>query len=435
MKILHFGSVGPQVQLLQLALQRYGAAPGAADGVFGSNTLRALRRFQEDKGLVPDGIAGHGTHAALAPWYTGYIRHTLRPGDSFYRLAAAYGTTVRAIQTANPNLNPLLLPVGTAIIIPFPFDIVPTNIAWCNELVRFCCEGIVARYPAVEKGRIGQSLMGRSLWRLSLGRGTQRVLFNAEHHANEWITTPILLKFTEQLAKADAFDLEIFGLRAKTLLDTSTLSVIPAVNPDGMDLVTGDLTQGKYYDDAAAIAADYPSIPFPSGWKANIQGTDLNLQYPAGWENARDIKFAQGFTKPAPRDYVGSAPLSAPESRALYEYTLSYSPALTLSYHTQGRVIYWKYLNYNPPGALELAQKFASVSGYAVESTPYTSGFAGYKDWFIQHYNLPSYTIEAGLGTNPLPISDFDSIYTDNLGILALSLSLSPTKDSVFARL
>jgi len=268
-----------------------------------------------------------------------------------------------------------------------------------------------------------------------MGRGSHRVLFNAAHHANEWITVPLVLKFTEQLAKADTFGMDIFGIPAKSLLAASTLTVIPAVNPDGMDLVTGDLTHGGYFDTAAAIAADYPSIPFPDGWKANILGTDLNLQYPAGWENARDIKFAQGFTSPAPRDYVGNAVLSAPESRALYDYTLSYSPALTLSYHTQGSVIYWKYLNYNPPGYLTLAQEFESVSGYAVETTPYASGFAGYKDWFIQNYNLPGYTIEAGLGTNPLPIRDFDSIYTDNLGILTLSLSLSPTKDGAFARL
>ena len=44
----------------------------------------------------------------------------------------------------------------------------------------------------------------------------------------------------------------------------------------------------------------------------------------------------------------------------------------------------------------------------------------GYKDWFIQTYNRPGYTIEAGLGENPLPISQFDEIYKDNIGILSL---------------
>ena len=53
-----------------------------------------------------------------------------------------------------------------------------------------------------------------------------------------------------------------------------------------------------------------------------------------------------------------------------------------------------------------------------MEETPYASGFAGYKDWFIQNFRRPGYTIEAGSGTNPLPLSQFDEIYRDNLGIL-----------------
>ena len=58
------------------------------------------------------------------------------------------------------------------------------------------------------------------------------------------------------------------------------------------------------------------------------------------------------------------------------------------------------------------------VSGYAVEETPYASGNAGYKDWFILQYDRPGYTIEAGYGENPLPIEDFPEIYRRNTGIL-----------------
>ena len=423
MKTLSFGAFGPQVQLLQLALARAGYSPGALDGQFGMVTQRALRAFQRDGGLQADGIAGPRTHRALTPWYIGYVNHKLRRGDSFYALARRYKTTVQAIAAANPALDPLRLPVGASVKVPLDFDVVPTEIAWCSELVGFCCQGIAARYPAVTSGSIGESVMGTPLCLLTLGQGAQGVLYNAAHHANEWITTPLLLKFTETLARAGAFDLEIFGKNARELLRNASLAVVPCVNPDGMDLVTGAMRDGAFYDAAYAIAADYPGIAFPSGWKANIRGTDLNLQYPAGWERAREIKYAQGFISPAPRDYVGTAPLSAPEALALYQFTLSYSPALTLSYHTQGCVIYWKYADYDPPGALTIARAFSAASSYAVEATPYASGFAGYKDWFIQNYDRPGYTIEAGLGDNPLPISEFDRIYGENLGILTLGLT------------
>ena len=104
------------------------------------------------------------------------------------------------------------------------------------------------------------------------------------------------------------------------------------------------------------------------------------------------------------------------------ELTRLVDPAMTLSYHTQGEVIYWKFLDMEPEGARALGERFARVSGYALEDTPYASGFAGYKDWFIQVFDRPGYTIEAGLGESPLPLSQFDSIYERNFGILALGL-------------
>ena len=68
-----------------------------------------------------------------------------------------------------------------------------------------------------------------------------------------------------------------------------------------------------------------------------------------------------------------------------------------------------------------MAEAFARVSGYALEDTPYESSFAGYKDWFIQEFRRPGFTIEVGQGESPLPLSQFDKIYTDNLGILVIA--------------
>ena len=102
----------------------------------------------------------------------------------------------------------------------------------------------------------------------------------------------------------------------------------------------------------------------------------------------------------------------------MFTFTRTHNFLLTLSYHSQGEIIYWKYLDYEPARSREIAEYFGEVSGYAVEETPYASGFAGYKDWFIETYERPGYTIEIGRGQSPLPLSQFTEIYKDNFGIL-----------------
>lgn len=147
---------------------------------------------------------------------------------------------------------------------------------------------------------------------------------------------------------------------------------------------------------------------------------DLNLQFPAEWELARENKYNQGFIRPAPRDFVGYAPLTESEAIALYEYTLAHNFSLILSYHTQGEVIFWRYQNFEPEGAEALGKEFARVSGYLLDDTLETNSYAGFRDWFLSTYNRPGYTVETGKGQNPIPISQFDKIYRDNLGIFVL---------------
>ncbi len=418
MEMLRFGSRGTLTEYAQLALFRAGYTSLSVDGVFGARTRDAVRDFQQQNGLVPDGIIGSRTWAKLIPYLKGYTTHTVRAGDSFFRLAQTYSTDMRRIMLSNPTVNPQDLQIGTTLYIPFGFPLVPTGVAYSSLLCAWIVEGLTVRYPFLQSGSIGKSVMGKELLYIRFGQGEKEVFYNAAHHANEWLTTPVLLRFTEEYAESYVTGGQIGGTLAARLFREYSLYIAPMVDPDGVDLVTGILSSGGYYNRAVQISNAYPQVPFPNGWKANIAGIDLNLQYPANWEEAKRVKFAQGFTSPAPRDFVGSAPLVAPESFAVYNFTRAHNFLLTLSYHSQGEIIYWKYLDYEPARSREIADYFGEVSGYAVEETPYASGFAGYKDWYIETYDRPGYTIEIGIGQSPLPVGQFPKIYRDNLGIL-----------------
>lgn len=60
-----YGSRGSEVREIQTRLKKWGYYSGAVDGIFGNQTLTAVKYFQKKNGLTVDGIVGKATLAAL----------------------------------------------------------------------------------------------------------------------------------------------------------------------------------------------------------------------------------------------------------------------------------------------------------------------------------------------------------------------------------
>lgn len=417
MRTLREGMSGSDVMEVQSVLKRAGFFTGPVDGVFGPGTRGAVERFQDRFGLVPDGVIGPATWRVLKRFLLGYDLYAVQRGDTFYGIARKYGTPAPALAVANPELNPENLPVGRRLVVPYSFDVVPTDTAFTYEVLTHSIQGLKARYPFLTVTNSGSSVLGKTLYSLRLGAGSNQVFYNAAHHALEWITTPLLMKFAEDILKSYAFGGTLAGYDVGALWRRSSIDLMPMVNPDGVDLVIDGLQRrNPYYDDL--IRWNGGSADFSSDWEANIQGVDLNHNYDAAWQLGKEAAAEQGITGPGPTRYPGPFPVSEPESGAVVRLTQNHNFRLVIAYHSQGRVIYWNFMNMAPPEAEAIGKKMAEISGYALEEAAGVTSYSGYKDWFTQEYRRPGYTVEVGRGTNPLPVSQFDAIYSENLPML-----------------
>ncbi|QXM05524.1 M14 family metallopeptidase [Crassaminicella indica] len=420
MRVLKRGVQGTDVMEIQALLKKIGYDPGPIDGIFGEKTEMAVKKFQQDNGLIPDGIIGSNTMKVLQPLLLGYDIYTIKAGDTMYKIARKYYTKVINIIAANPNVNPYYLQIGQKIIVPYGIDIVDTNIDYTYDIMKRDIEGLKVRYPFLEVGIAGKSVLGRNLYYIKLGNGPNQVFYNGAHHSLEWITSLLLMKFIENFSKAYIREEVIRGYNTKDIWEKSSIYIIPMVNPDGIDLVLNGLQRNNpyYYQ---LIKWNKGNIDFSKNWQANNRGVDLNHNYDALWEKSKEAEKEYGIYGPGPTRYSGPYPESEPESKTVADFTRNHNFRLVLAYHSQGEVIYWDFENLAPIEAKKIGEFFAKVSGYTLAETYGIASYAGYKDWFIDKYRRPGYTIEVGKGENPLPIEQFDKIYHDNEEILLLA--------------
>ncbi|MCB5235826.1 M14 family metallopeptidase [Niallia circulans] len=341
--------------------------------------------------------------------------HQIKQGETLWKIAGVRNISVDSLLLLNQQLNPNNLKVGDEILIP-------------NRIIKRFVEGkkkydysslqadinhLKKGFPFITVHTIGNSVLGQNIEEIRIGKGTKKVHINASFHANEWITTPIIMMFLNDFLLSLTNTTTFRNVRTMPLYQSVDLSIVPMVNPDGVNLVLNGPPEGQK---EKIISINEGSIDF-TGWKANIRGVDLNNQFPANWEIEKERKEPKG---PAPRDYPGDTPLSEPEAQVMAELAKKEQFDRLLALHTQGKEFYWGYEGLEPADSRTLANEFSRVSGY--KEIQNVDSHAGYKDWFIQEFRKPGFTIELGKGINPLPLSQFAEIYHDTTGIFLASL-------------
>ena len=262
-------------------------------------------------------------------------------------------------------------------------------------------------YPSLKAFPVGRSVLGREITALCIGNPTGATLFVGATHGLEWLTTLLLFRFCENLLEAMRTGGKVSDIDVNKALKNRSLAIIPCLNPDGVEIaLLGEEGACELAGCVRKIAGgDY------SRWQANANGVDINHNFDAGWQTLKEMEIKSGITAPAPTRYGGTHPNSEPETRAATTFCLTYQPRTLYSMHSQGEEIYYSYGSHTPERSRLMARILAASSGYEATAPTGLASHGGLKDWFIDKLCRPGFTIEVGVGKNPLGVEKLDSIY------------------------
>lgn len=312
----------------------------------------------------------------------------------------------------------------TETAVPVP-DIVDTSKAEYSytEMVSDL-EQLALAYPEHFSYReIGRSCDGRTLYVAVLGSPSapRQIIADAGTHGREYLTPMFVMATLEYYLQN--YDRQLLdGKSPAELFSDTALYVVPMMNPDGITisqfgseaLLTEELrtlVYDIYQAKRSAGLTSFTFAQFQKYWKANGRGVDINRNFDVASPNGKE--YDSPPTSPDSAGYPGESPMSEPETRAYVSLVESLSnPIACISVHSQGSLIYWD-CGQDYSGrvtALALANSVKGVNGYPLY---YADSFtAASSDWCMLVKNIPSITIETGKGVCPLPLSEFESIFS-----------------------
>lgn len=263
------------------------------------------------------------------------------------------------------------------------------------------------KYENLKITTCGKSLLGKELFAFVIGEGKKTVVYVGGTHGIEWLTSLLLLKFTENLAIAFENEEMLSGFNIKDILENKKLIIIPELNPDGIEIaIKGASACGKYKaENFESCKGDF------SCWSANARGVDINHNFNADWYSLREAEKDAGINSSSPSRYGGLFPESEPETAAITRLCRRIPVEMLITFHSQGEEIFYEYGQNTPEKALHIAKMFSALTDYTLVKNEglYSSG--GLKDWFIEEFKRPAFTVEIGNGKNPLPLEDIEGIY------------------------
>lgn len=282
--------------------------------------------------------------------------------------------------------------------------------AFDHDALMKCVNALCDTCPNLEFQYLGNSILGLGIPLLSIGTGKREVLYVGAHHGMEWITSLLLMRFVKELCEHTQSGGAPYRLSLDLLLETHRLYIVPMLNPDGVSYqIHGVTPENPLYD--RVLAMNRNNCDFGS-WQANARGVDLNHNYDAGFAEYKVLERENGIEGGCSTRFSGEAPESEPETASLCNFIRFHEDLVgVMTLHTQGEEIFWQSGGVSPKNARAVARRLCTLTGYRQSDAEGLASYGGLTDWCVRELGLPSFTLECGRGTNPLPVSDLPMIY------------------------
>lgn len=230
---------------------------------------------------------------------------------------------------------------------------------------------------------LGESTTGKAIPMLTMGSGDKKALIIGGIHAREHLTTKYLLRCIEDYCYALEKGNGTYGeYDLNKLFSQYTLYIVPCANPDGLEIVLGNLKPSKNV-----------TVDKLEDYKANYNGVDLNRNFPLAWNNIDN-----GITKPFGYFFKGYKSASEKETKLLMQLCEENDFSFLLSIHVKGNCIFWgdEYNKSYNSVYKAFAEDIATASGlYITEPTEKATSYGGgFENWFRHTYTRPGLCVE-----------------------------------------
>ena len=115
--------------------------------------------------------------------------------------------------------------------------IVPANASYNSEILDDNINTLKKLYQFIEVGIAGKSVLNTDIPYIKIGTGSKNVFYSASIHANEWITSVLLMKFIEDYCNSYISNSTLYNYNIRDLFKSCSIYIMPMVNPDGVDIV------------------------------------------------------------------------------------------------------------------------------------------------------------------------------------------------------